>query len=259
MFKITIPLALLITVLCPLAGRACPQSNNPQQVLNQDYPGITAFNAAAYLGIDDACSGRRLYNIILSASSSGGPGLATLIVNGVPVGNSQQVGPQSAVYTFQFDPVFNYVGTDINTFEIRLSGDFHIDYVSATMSDPMDYWETQGFLVGKTALATADTTTTSTLNITSDMYPIARFLFVARQGEFNLNAVVLHFDDGTEQAYGSAIIPNGSAVRIDLADSPLVTSVVVIGNAASPNTSAQIEVRALHQVDSNEANARAVR
>lgn len=217
---------LLITLLSPLAGFACVEGSHTERILDREYSGITALPVARYLNLDDSCHGRRLFKITLWASSTRGYGMATLLVNGLPVGVSRTIGSTLEQVEFKLDPDFNFLGVHVRSIEIRLSGDFYIDRVQGTLSPVPDPWAEYCVYLGK-SVAMGPDLTTSVLRISLEANPIKSLLFIAHREKVSLHRVYVYFADGTHRVYGPAYVDKGQAVRIDNIDCKTITRVVI--------------------------------
>ena len=243
MLKNIFKLMVLGIILQPAITYACVDGDVAVMQLDRDYAGIASLPIASYLGLDDSCNGRHLNSIVMTASSSAGPGMATLIVNGIPVGPTQTIGAVVAPYEFKLDPIENVLGQDIQTMEIRLSGDFHIASLQANLADVPPPWSDWGTLLGTTPLIGCNDVTTTIL-VPADAGPYSRVLFVARESDFYVEGVTVNFVDGSQSMYGSVTIPKDQARRVDNDDCNPMSSIVIVGHGSNCHK-AKLEVRAM--------------
>jgi hypothetical protein len=237
----------------PFFSQACVEGNTAERQIERSYMGLTALPVAQYLGLDSTCDGRRLIKITMWASTSGGPGLATLLINGRPVGITTQITSNVSKFEFPLDIDDNVMGMGTRDMEIRMSGDFYVERLEATLSDAHpDPWANYGFFVGLTPLVGSGELTESTIDVSEeDGADIAHLIFIARHDDFFIKRVKLFLANGDVRKYGPAHIAKNEAARVDLSDCHCdkVTKIVIIGRADDECDEAQIEVRAKHHED----------
>jgi hypothetical protein len=187
-------------------ANAYVEGNIISRELKREYSGITALPIARYLGLDESCNGRRLNKIILEASSSAGPGLATLIVNGIPVGVTKEISSDLKSYEFPLDPDYNYLGQHILNMEIRLSGDFYIEHIEARLADTTeaqdDPWEMYPIKIGKTDEIGSELKST-VFQIAPEDSHLSRVLFIAQKNDFFIHRVIVQLSDGHKKSIWS--------------------------------------------------------
>lgn len=235
--------ALFCATLGPVMGSACVDGNTVERTIDRNYSSQispVAFPVARHLGLGDSCYGRRLITIKMWASTSGGAGLATLLVNGRPVGVTQKLDSEVKLYEFPLDLDYNYMGVHLNmaTMEIRLAGDFYVSKIAANLDYPegtddvlQDPWANYGVLLGQSPNINQDLLS-SVFEINQVENPFNMLVFVARNASIEVERAVVHFADGTHKVYGRTLIPEGEARRIDNEDCKLITKVVIKAQTA---------------------------
>lgn len=73
--------------------------------------------------------GKRLRDITIVASTEGGQGRASLVLNGQSLENSQVVARQMSSYTFRVDPFANEIGRTLQRIDLSMQGRFYVDKV----------------------------------------------------------------------------------------------------------------------------------
>ncbi len=235
--------AIFCVSLGPVLGSACVDGNSVERTIDREYSSQispVAFPVARHLGLGDSCYGRRLITIKMWASSNGGAGLATLLVNGRPAGVTQQVDSELRLYEFPLDLDYIYMGVNLNmaTMEIRLAGDFYVSKIAADLDYPhgtpevdQDPWANYGVLLGQSPNFNQDLLS-SVFEVNQVENPFNMLVFVARNASIEVERAVVHFADGTHKVYGRTLIPQGEARRIDNEDCKLITKVVVKAHTA---------------------------
>jgi hypothetical protein len=248
-------LLLIATIIASVAwvdsAKACVEGEVASRDLQRNYAGITSLPIARYMHLDDSCNGRRLTKVTLWASSSAGPGLATLIVNGSPVGPSQAIGPELAGYEFPLDPDYNHLGSEVWSMEIRLSGTFYVDRVEGSLdvdtgNNPApDYWTENSTFFASTPLVDSKLHKTFVDMSENPQQGFTRIVFVAREADFSLAYVRVNFADRTHRIYGPGEITKNQAAKINIGSDQVVVSMVIVGNARWAKTMSRLEVRGM--------------
>ncbi|MEZ4816177.1 MAG: hypothetical protein R3A80_13405 [Bdellovibrionota bacterium] len=246
-------------VLAPTLSIACPEGSYTERTIDRNYSSRispVAFPVARHLGLNESCYGRRLYKIQMWASTSAGAGLATLLVNGRPVGITQKLDSEVKLYEFPLDLDYNFMGMHLNmaSMEIRLAGDFYVSKVSAVLNTDEDVevsedpWSDYGIILGQSQDFVQELTQ-STLEIKKEDNPLSMLVFVARKADISIQTIRVYWADGTHQNYGPVVIPSGEARRIDNNDTKEISRVLIKAKAAADNdddsSSGYLEMRGI--------------
>lgn len=97
--------------------------------VRQYFQGRSTLDLVSDQYIRSQLRGHSLRNIKIVASTQGGNGHASLLLNGLSIDGSQEVERQMATYTFRVDPRNNDIGKDLKRIELSMQGKFYVEKV----------------------------------------------------------------------------------------------------------------------------------
>lgn len=97
--------------------------------IRQYFQGQSTLDLVSDQYIRSQLRGHSLRSISIVASTQGGNGRASLVLNGQSIESSQEVERQMATYTFRVDPRNNDIGRDLKRIELSMQGKFYVEKV----------------------------------------------------------------------------------------------------------------------------------